>query len=68
MTELFSNISNEVKNAADAAWDIAMSQKNPASAADFLNIVTEYYRKKWTEEEIEFLQFYFYTQMEMNKQ
>lgn len=59
MTEIFKNISNETKELAAMAWRITMAQKNPADAANFLNTVTEYYRNILTEEEIEFLQFYF---------
>ena len=68
MTEIFTDISDEVKKKAEIIWKIAFTQKNPLAAAKFLNQVTEYYRRIWTEEEIEFLQFYFQLQMEMNKQ
>lgn len=67
MTELFKNISDKVRDTAKTAWEIACAQKNPITAADFLNSVTELYRNYYTEEEIEFLQFYFQTQMEMMK-
>ena len=36
--------------------------------ARFLNTVTEYYRNLYSEEEIEFLQFYFQMKMEMMKE
>ena len=68
MQEIFSNISNEVKEIAQVAWNLAMMQKNPAAAADFLNNVTNYYRNTCTDEEIEFLQFYFNMKMEMMKE
>ena len=67
MTEIFKNISSEVRDTAKTAWEIAIAQKNPILAAEFLNSVTELYRNYYTEEEIEFLQFYFQTQMEMIK-
>ena len=68
MQEIFSNISNEVKETAQVAWNLAMMQRDPAKAADFLNNVTNYYRNLYTDEEIEFLQFYFQMKMEMMKE
>mgnify|MGYP006896848455 CR=1 FL=1 len=65
MTELFANISDDVRQKADIIWKITLAQPHPLLAAKFLNYVTEYYRHKWTEEEVEFLQFYIQTQMEM---
>ena len=67
MTEIFADISDDVKQKAEIMWKMALSQPNPVRAAELLNILTEYYRKRWTEEEVDFLQFYFQTQMEMNK-
>ena len=67
MKELFENVRDEVKNTAKMAWGLAMAQKNPVDAADFLNNVTNYYKNLFTDEEIEFLQFYFNMQMEMIK-
>ena len=67
MTEIFADISDNVRNKADIIWRIAINQPSPAQAAKFLNDITEYYRMKWTEEEVDFLQFYFQTQMEMVK-
>ena len=67
MTELFTNISQEKKDLAASAWDIAIAQNTPAEAAEVLNNIVEYYRLMWTEEEIEFLQFYFNMQMEAKK-
>ena len=64
---MFSNISNEIKGAADAAWQLAMAKRNPVEAAEFLNNVTNYYRNlNYSSEEIEFLQFYFNMKMENN--
>lgn len=68
MTEIYDDISEETKEIARLAWKVAMAQNNPASAADFLNNITEYYRNSLTEEEIEFLRFYFKMQMEMMKE
>ena len=67
MTEIFQNIRDEVKEVADLAWRLATAQKNPIDAANFLNNTTNYYRNIYTEEEIEFLQFYFNMKMEMMK-
>lgn len=67
MTELFNNVRDDVKTTAEYAWKIAMMQNNPATAADFLNNVTNFCKVYYTEEEIEFLQFYFNMQMEMIK-
>ena len=67
MTELFPNVRDEVKEVADMAWRLALSQRNPVEAADFLTNTTNYYKHIYTEEEIEFLQFYFNMKMEMMK-
>jgi hypothetical protein len=65
MTELFTNIPGDTKNLATTIWDLAYAQKNPVAAANFLHNATEYYRNILSDEEIEFLQFYFNLQMEM---
>ena len=67
MTEIFTNVRDEVKHVAEAAWILVKSKENPSEAAKLLNIVTEYARNVYTEEEVEFLQFYFNMQMEMMK-
>ena len=67
MTEIYDNISEETKEIARLAWKVAIAQNNPADAANFLSNITEYYRNSLSEEEIEFLQFYFKMQMEMMK-
>ena len=67
MIEIFTNISDDVKQKAEIMWKMALWQPNPVKAAELLNILTEYYRKRWTEEEVDFLRFYFQTQMEMNE-
>ena len=68
MQEIFENISNNVKEIADVAWRLASAQKSPLEAAKFLDNVTNYYDKIMTEEEIEFLRFYFNMKMEMMKE
>jgi hypothetical protein len=67
MTEIFDKISNGVKETAKVAMRLALAQKNPADAATFLQNTIDYYSHLYTEEEIEFLQFYFKMQMEMMK-
>ena len=67
MIEIFTDISDDIKRKANIIWRIALVQPTPFSAAEFLNNITEHYRNKWTEEEINFLQFYLQTQMEMMK-
>ena len=68
MTEIFENISNDTKKIAKTSWNLAMAQKDPVKAANLLNTVTEYYKNILSEEEVEFLQFYFRMQMEMMKE
>lgn len=68
MQEIFNNIRSEVKDTAETAWQLAVVQKDAIQAARFLNTVTEYYRNLYSEEEIEFLQFYFQMKMEMMKE
>lgn len=65
MTELYPNVSEDVRNIADVAWKLTISQPSPFEAATFLNNVTNYYSGQLTEEEVEFLQFYFTLRMEM---
>ena len=67
MTELYPNISEEFRKIAETAWSVALAQKTPNDAANFLNNVTNYYGNL-NEEEAEFLQFYFNTRMEMMKE
>ena len=67
MQELFNNVRQEVKDTAESAWNLAIAQHGPVRAADFLDNVTNYYRNIYTDEEIEFLQFYFKMKVEMMK-
>lgn len=69
MTELYSNIRQEVKELAEGAWRLAITQHTPIEAAELLNTVVEYHKLIYTLEEVEFLQFYFKMKiMEMNKE
>ena len=65
MIELFGNVQQKVKDLAETAWSLAVNQRNPIDAANFLNNVTNYYDEILTNEEIEFLHFYFNLKMEM---
>ena len=67
MTEIFTNVRDEVKHVAEAAWILVKSKDDPSKAAELLHTVVEYARNVYTEEEVEFLQFYFNMQMEMMK-
>lgn len=68
MQELFENINDNVKKTGELAWKLALMQKTPLKIAKFLTNVINYYKNLYTEEEIEFLRFYFHIQMEMMKQ
>ena len=65
MQEIFKNVREEVKETAALAWKIAIGQHDPIAAAKFLDNVINYYTNYYTNEEVEFLQFYFHLQMEM---
>jgi len=67
MQELFENVRDEVKSVAKTAWNLALVQPDALKAAEFLNAITNYYRHIYTEEEIDFLQFFFNVQLEMMK-
>ena len=64
MTEIFTNISSNVKSTAEAAWNIAAAQKEPGAAVDFLNNFIKYYSHLYDEEEMNFIKFYFNMKME----
>ena len=68
MEEIFKNVSDWVKGIASTVWSLAMAQDNPIKAAEFLNTVTNYYDKMLTDEEIDFLRFYFNMKMEAMKE
>ena len=48
MTELYSHIRQEVKDIAEGAWILTISQHTPAEAAKLLNTVVEYYKLIYT--------------------
>ena len=68
MIELFTNVSDEAKEIAELSWQIASIQKNPLEAANFLANATLYYSNILTEEEVDFLRFYFNMKLEMMKE
>lgn len=68
MQEIFKDVSQQTKEIADLAWRIATVQPDPIAAANFLDMVTNYYDKILSENEIEFLRFYFNMKMEMMKE
>ena len=69
MTELYSHIRQEVKDLARGSWKMAIAQHSPQEAAELLNTVVEYHKLIYTQEEVEFLQFYFKMKMmEMTKE
>lgn len=65
MTEIFKNISPQTREYAEVAWECALMFDNPIDMAKFLNAVTNYYMVTGTQEEVDFLRFYFNIQMEM---
>lgn len=67
MIEVFNNIDPKVKETARIIWDLAIKQPDPVKASDFLNTAVHFYENLYTNEEMDFLQFYFQMQMEMNK-
>ena len=68
MQEIYKNVREEVKTVAEFAWSIALALKDSNEAATFLDNVTKYFSNSYTEEEVEFLRFYFNMQMEMMKE
>ncbi len=68
MQELFEDISEEVKEIADIAWRLAVSQPSAIGAAKFLDTVTNYYDAILSEREMEFLRFYFNMKLEAQKE
>lgn len=68
MQEIFQNVSDKTKEIAEISWRLAVSQRNPIEAAEFLNTITNYYDKILNEEDIEFMRFYFNMKMEAMKE
>lgn len=67
MLEIFNNIRPVVKHTAETAWQIALLQSNPVKAANFLNNIIDYYIGIFSEDELDFLRFYFNMKMENMK-
>lgn len=67
MIELYSDINDTIKEDAETIWNIALSMNNAHKAAKYLNDSIALYRDTHTEEEVDFLDFYFQMQMEMVK-
>lgn len=68
MTELFKDISDEMKGIAETAWIIAMNKKTPMEAVQFLSDIVEYHKTLMRpQKDIDFLNFYFIMKMEMMK-
>lgn len=63
MTEIFENISDELREEAKTAWELALTM-DAANASNFLSAYTQF---KHTAEEQDFLRFYFNLQMESKK-
>ena len=68
MQEIFDYISDEVKEIAEVSWRLAISTKDAYEAATFLDKVIRYYSDILSENEVEFLRFYFEMKMEMMKE
>ena len=49
MTELYPNVSDKLREAAETAWKISLMRKNPIDAAEFLNSMTCFYANELTE-------------------
>lgn len=66
MTELFPDISQQMREYAAVVWQQAKMME-PDKAADLLNATTKAFEDEELEEEADFLRFYFNLQMEMMK-
>ena len=65
MVEIFQDVPQEVKDIAETAWKVALLQKNPMEAAQFLDNVVKYFAATSLEDEaVDFLRFYFNMRME----
>lgn len=67
MTQVFENISDEVRRVADAIWTIALSQRNSVQAAEFIDTAMRYLASVYTSDELKFIDFYIRLQMEKNE-
>lgn len=59
MIEIYKYVRDDVRQMAPILWRIALAQPTPVDAADFLNNATNFLKHYYTEDEINFLQFYF---------
>ena len=67
MTEIFSNISEDTRQIAEFFWDLSMTKHTLPEKVTVLDNITRIYSIFGTQEEVEFLQFYFRMRMEMMK-
>lgn len=67
MTELFADISDSIKAEVARVWDSAI-ELPPIEASEFLNDYTNLFEENHTEEETDFVRFYFNLQMEAMKE
>lgn len=66
MTEIFTHISDNVKESVDFIWTVA-AQQDPIEASKFIDSCIKYLKTRYTEEEMEFVHFYLKLQMEKIK-
>ena len=67
MVEIYSDIKEEVRLFAQNAWRVSLTMNSPKESAEFLTNCLVLAEQEYTEEEINFIKFYFQTQMEMVK-
>lgn len=64
MTEIFTNINQNTKELAEVLWMIAQAQPTPIAALNYINSNLNYCRNFLSNEEMDFLEFYFNMKME----
>lgn len=67
MTEIFANISEDTREIAELFWNLSISKPTLQEKVSVLDNITRIYSIFGTQEEVEFLQFYFRMRMEMMK-
>ena len=67
MVEIFTKVNDSTKQMAEFFWDLSMAKKTLSEKIKVLDNITRIYRIFGTPEEVEYLQFYFRTRMEMMK-
>ena len=67
MTELFPDISQQMRDYAALVWEQA-KQMSPEGATKLMNATTEAFDNEGLENKADFLRFYFNLQMEMMKE